>query len=111
MYSTARDHVFRRLTQIVLPFCLQFLFVLKAESVLYSELVLVWLESLKKDHYVKPPGMPHTLWAAFEGGITGAGSAGASGDVALCEQCGYWCDHHDYRDLHDLHKGGFGHRF
>ena len=40
MYSTAGDHIFRRLIQNVLPFCLQF--VMKAESVLYSELVPVW---------------------------------------------------------------------
>ena len=50
--------------------------------------------------------MPHTLWAVFEGNVTGAG-----GDVVLCEQPGYWGDHHDCRDPHDPHRGGFGYRF
>ena len=104
MYSTARDHVFIRLIQNVLPFCLQF--VMKAESVLYSELVLVWVDSLNKYHSVKPPGMPHGLWAAFEGGVTHAGGAEAGGDVVLHDKPAYWGEHHDYRNLHMS-----GHRF
>ena len=104
MYSTARNHVFRRLIQNVLPFCLQF--VMKAESVLYSELVPVWVESLNKDHSVKPPGMPHGLWAAFKGGVTCVGGAGAGGDVLLPDKPAYWGEHCDYKNLNMS-----GHRF
>ena len=75
------DHVFRRLIQNVLPFCLQF--VVKDESMLYSELVQVWVDSLNKDHSVKPPGMLPHLWAAFEGSVTHAGGAGAGGNAVL----------------------------
>ena len=90
------DHVFRRLIQNVLPFCLQF--VVKAESMLYSELVLVWVDSLNKDYSVKPPGMPPCLWAAFEGSVTHAGGAGTGGDVVLHDELAYWGDRHDYRN-------------
>ena len=98
MYSTARNHVFRRPIQNVLPFCLQF--VMKAECVLFSELVPVWVDSLNKDHSVKPPGMPHSLWAASEGGVTCAGAAGAGGDVVLHDEPAYWGEHCDYRNPH-----------
>ena len=66
-----------------IPFCLQF--VVKVESMLYSELV--------------PPGTPPHLWAAFEGSVTHAGDAGAGGDVVLHDKLAYWGDCHDYRNL------------
>ena len=71
---------------------------MKAESILYSELVPVWVDSLNNDHSVKPPGMPPHLWAAFEGSVTHAGGAGAGGDVVLHDELAYWGDCHDYRN-------------
>ena len=50
--------------------------------------------------------MLHGLWAAFEGGVTCAGGAGAGGDVVLCDKPAYWGECCNYRNLHMSH-----HRF